>query len=87
MTSFISHKITLYYTDGCHLCDQAETLLKQASIEYQKIDIMSDQKLIDLYSCTIPVLKSKANKVGIMSLNWPFSLMQLQNFKREQCHY
>ena len=79
-------QITLYHTDGCHLCDHAVTLLQQASIEYQKVDIISDKKLIDLYSCTIPVIERNVNN-NVTFLYWPFSLVQLENFKREQCHY
>ena len=87
MTNCGPYEMTLFYTDGCHLCDHAETLLKQTSIEYQKVDIMSDQSLIDLYSCTIPVLKGNTDDNKSVLLNWPFSLVQLQNIKREKCHY
>ena len=87
MTDFSSHIVTLYHTDGCHICEQAEALLKQTPLSYQKVDIMSDQRLIDLYSCTIPVLKSTAENHESVVLYWPFSLEQLQTFKREQCHY
>lgn len=58
-------KWILYHTDGCHLCEQAEQLLKpllSSTDELQLIDIMSDDALILEYQISIPVLKiNKAN--------------------------
>ena len=75
----MTNLLTLYYTDGCHLCDDASVLLEQLNLNYQKVDIIENQILIDQYSTLIPVVK---NELG-STLNWPFSLQQLQDFIEE----
>lgn len=69
----------LYGTDGCHLCDLAQALCEQVIkpevIEY--VDIIDQQKLIDLYSTAIPVLEHLPSN---MALYWPFDLQQLEEF-------
>jgi len=72
----MTNSLTLYYTDGCHLCEDAIVLIEQLNLTYQKIDIVEKNKLIELYSTLIPVVE---NRVGA-TLNWPFSLQQLQEF-------
>lgn len=76
----MTKQVTLYYTDGCHLCDDAMVLLAQLNLDYQKVDIITEQRLVDLYSTTIPVVATSAPS----SLNWPFSLQQLQQFIEEK---
>lgn len=69
---------TLYHTDGCHLCDQAEELimpLLQNEQSLQLTDIMSDDKLIAEYQTSIPVLKSENGQ----TLFWPFTAQQVQH--------
>ncbi|OBT12198.1 NrdH-redoxin [Vibrio sp. UCD-FRSSP16_10] len=65
--------VTLYSTQGCHLCEQAFALLAQLAIEPQVIDIAFDDDLFLRYGVTIPVVQ-----VGDVELNWPFNLQQLQ---------
>jgi len=74
MTS--KNTLLLYFTDGCHLCDDAVRLLQQTTIPYTKIDIISDQRLVDLYGYSIPVLENSDGN----TLNWPFSLPALNDF-------
>ncbi|MCP4320992.1 MAG: glutaredoxin family protein [Alteromonadales bacterium] len=76
----MTSSLRLYYTDGCHLCDDAMVLLEQLNLTYQKIDIVDDPSLVELYSTLIPVVK---NETGA-TLNWPFSLQQLQEFIEEK---
>ncbi|MCP5076978.1 MAG: glutaredoxin family protein, partial [Psychromonas sp.] len=38
----MTSSLRLYYTDGCHLCDDAMVLLEQLNLTYQKIDIVDD---------------------------------------------
>jgi len=66
----------LYFTDGCHLCDDAQALLQQASVSYSKVDIIYDAQLVDLYGYSIPVIQSENGN----TLNWPFNLQQLNDF-------
>lgn len=70
------NSVILYYTDGCHLCDDAILLIEQLSLNYQKVDIVDSQALVDLYGTLIPVVE---NEQGA-TLNWPFSIQQLQAF-------
>ena len=76
--------LTLYYTDGCHLCDQVEEMLKNihvtAAIDLTKIDIIECDKLIESYKETIPVLKRMDEKGHEMILQWPFSYVELFSF-------
>jgi len=73
--------ITLYTTAGCHLCEQAEDLLRQAAtvgeLQWQSVDIMDKSELMDLYGIRIPVLKRQDSGD---ELGWPFGLEELQNF-------
>jgi len=68
--------LLLYFTDGCHLCNDVVRLLQQTTASYSKIDLIHDQHLVDLYGCSIPVLQDKNGN----SLNWPFNLQQLNDF-------
>lgn len=67
--------ITLYSTEGCHLCEMAFALTQQLHISDQVeiIDIAFDDELFSRYGVTIPVLSYQGNE-----LNWPFDLEQLQ---------
>ncbi|WP_414932234.1 glutaredoxin family protein [Vibrio europaeus] len=67
--------ITLYSTEGCHLCEMASDLTKQVEISHQVeiVDIAFDDELFSRYGVTIPVLNYQGNE-----LNWPFDLQQLQ---------
>jgi len=67
--------ITLYSTEGCHLCEMAYQLTQQLNISDQVtiVDIAFDDELFSRYGVTIPVLNYQGNE-----LNWPFDLEQLQ---------
>jgi len=70
----------LYSSEGCHLCEQALELCQQAKIASQVaiIDIVEDEKLVDLYGISIPVLE---NSSTTEKLFWPFTLEQIKSFK------
>ena len=67
--------ITLYSTEGCHLCEMAFALTQQLNISTQieLVDIAFDDELFSRYGVTIPVLNYQGKE-----LNWPFDLEQLQ---------
>ena len=69
--------ITLYSTEGCHLCEMAFELCQQASIaeKVEVVDIAFDDGLFSRYGVTIPVLNVSGEE-----LNWPFDLQELQNW-------
>ena len=56
-------KVTLYYKDGCWLCDAAEEMLNGLKLKYaldiNKVDIESDDELYELYRFDIPVFEFK----------------------------
>ena len=66
----------LYHTDGCHLCEQAMALLTQCQVDYQLVDIVFDQKLVDAFGIRIPVLENEQGQ----HLDWPFDQQQIQQF-------
>jgi GNAT superfamily N-acetyltransferase len=41
---------------GCHLCEQAEALLRERGVDFEAVDVDSDQELSRLYDFRVPVL-------------------------------
>ena len=72
-------QLILYYTEHCHLCDEAEALLNAAGYGecYTKVEIEDDPSLLQLYEIHIPVLKHVNNK---KELFWPFGQQELTVF-------
>ncbi|MGR5149693.1 glutaredoxin family protein [Photobacterium alginatilyticum] len=70
--------ITLYSTQGCHLCEQAYSLLIDAGVQehVQVVDIAFDDVLFSRYGVTIPVL-SIQHPDSISELGWPFDAAEL----------
>jgi glutaredoxin len=69
-------KLTLYTTDGCHLCEHAETIIEQAlarepDLTWQKVDIADQDALMERYGIRIPVIQLEA---ADYDLGWPFSV-------------
>ena len=69
--------LTLYSTEGCHLCEMAFEFTEQLNISHQVevIDIAFDDVLFSRYGVTIPVLKFQESE-----LNWPFGLKELNDW-------
>jgi hypothetical protein len=69
--------MTLYGTTGCHLCDQAESLLRQVAaaqaISWHYVDIALDPVLVERFGTRIPVLVDAAGR----EYGWPFSLLDI----------
>ncbi|UJF18090.1 glutaredoxin family protein [Vibrio sp. SS-MA-C1-2] len=79
-------KLALYSTDGCHLCEQAYSLIEQAGIAslVEVIDIAFDDELFSRYGVTIPVVAYFPDNQQQTSfthsqneLGWPFDYPQL----------
>jgi len=55
--------VTLYFREGCWLCDKAEEMLNGLKVKYginvRKISIDSDKETYELYRFDIPVLEFK----------------------------
>ncbi|MFK7996968.1 MAG: glutaredoxin family protein [Granulosicoccus sp.] len=60
-------QLTLYYRDGCHLCEDLEQqlyeLLEPHSFVLQKLDIDADSALRDAYNVRVPVLNCENEEV------------------------
>lgn len=65
--------ITLYTTAGCHLCEQAETVLATLAdlngLSWKPVDIASSEQLVAIYGIRIPVIKVDGAEDD---LGWPF---------------
>lgn len=74
-----SQQLTLYTTEGCHLCDQALNLLEPWLVKgygLAKVDIAEDELLMARYGERIPVIASpNAGEIG-----WPFTAAELEDW-------
>lgn len=54
------HRVTLLTRQGCHLCEQARTVVtaacRETGSEFSEVDITSDQSLLREYAQYIPVV-------------------------------
>ncbi|MFN8636861.1 MAG: glutaredoxin family protein [Chloroflexota bacterium] len=71
-------ELTLYGKPDCHLCDEAETLLRSLAVEqplhYRKIDIQSAPDLFERYRYRIPVIELPDG----VTLDWPVTTGQIR---------
>jgi hypothetical protein len=72
-------QLILYYTEYCHLCDEAESLMLATGLSesYEKIDIVDDPELLERYEIYIPVIQRVDNQ---QELFWPFKQQELAAF-------
>ena len=74
-------KLYFYTTLGCHLCEDALLLLRDAALTHQfelvSVEIADDEKLIDLYGVHIPVVLNQDNE---QALYWPFGRGTIEQF-------
>jgi len=69
-------QLTLYTTEGCHLCDQALGLLEPWLVKgygVAKVDIAEDELLMARYGERIPVIASPCGG----EIGWPFTAQEL----------
>jgi glutaredoxin len=69
--------LELYGTAFCHLCEQAETVLREIGIEADYIDIADNDELLEKYGIRIPVLKRADTGT---ELGWPFDAEAVSRF-------
>ncbi len=67
----------LYTTGHCHLCEEAEAIVRRAGATALKIDIADDDDLFDKYHTRIPVLQRTDNAA---ELDWPFDEALVSRF-------
>lgn len=70
---------TLYTTTACHLCEQAQDIIRAAapSLTLHLQDIAKSEALVEKYGIKIPVLKHNTSE---QELNWPFDSERLQQW-------
>jgi glutaredoxin len=69
---FMQKQLILLGTKGCHLCEDAEHLLQGLNLPYQYLDIIDDEKLLQRYEISIPVLLYTSIS-NTSELYWPFN--------------
>ena len=62
-------RLLLLGTDGCHLCDDAQTLLNENNIVAETVDIAEHEEWQRQFALLIPVLYHVKSK---RYLNWRF---------------
>ncbi len=71
----------LYTTLGCHLCEQAESLLlphlTALNYQLQAVEISDSDQLMDAYGIRIPVIRREDSGA---ELGWPFDTELLLTF-------
>ncbi len=74
--------LELLGTRGCHLCDEAEAMIKTAvrarPILWRYVEIAGDEALIRRYGERIPVLRGERGEIA-----WPFSLLDILRLAAE----
>lgn len=74
-------ELLLYTTLGCHLCDDAEAVIKSCLnpeyIELVKVEIADSDALVESYGTRIPVVGVEGESA---ELNWPFDQPALIEF-------
>lgn len=69
--------LVLYGTSCCHLCEQAEEILRETGVEAEHVDIAEDDGLLEKYGTRIPVLRRADNG---RELGWPFDAVTAASF-------
>jgi hypothetical protein len=69
--------LLLFGTQGCHLCEQAQTLLSQLAIPVENIDIANEIQWQTEFAVLIPVLYHSPSQRYI---NWPFDSKVILSF-------
>ena len=67
--------LALYGTGGCHLCEQADALVRGAVAAFRPVEIADDAGLLERYGLRIPVLRRLDTGE---ELDWPFDAAAVQ---------
>lgn len=69
-------KVEILMTMGCHLCDDAEIIVRRAlpKAVVEHVDIGESDADIACYGTRIPVLRINGRE-----LDWPFSLLDVRS--------
>jgi len=84
VVNVVSQSIQLYTTAGCHLCEQAEIMMRylidndvQIADKFSllSVEIAGDDALVERYGIRIPVFSNATKELG-----WPFELDELHDW-------
>jgi glutaredoxin len=50
-------RVTLFHAQGCHLCERAREVLREAAVEFEEVDIGGDPALEERYREWLPVVE------------------------------
>jgi len=73
----------LFTTSGCHLCEQAEVLLRAVLNHTQQLnleEISGSDELMQKYGIRIPVLGAYSSGGEWQELGWPFGVTEVEAF-------
>lgn len=71
----------LYTTSGCHLCERAEILIREATGRPVRLrEIADDEALLERYGVRIPVLRRLETGA---ELDWPFDAAAIRRLLAE----
>ena len=78
-------RLLLFGTFGCHLCEQAELIIKSClannkELTIETIDIAEQEQWQEQYALRIPVLYHPETK---KDLGWPFNTVLVKKFINE----
>jgi len=79
----MQNQLILLGTKGCHLCELAEQLLQALNLPYEYLDIIDDEKLLQRYEISIPVLLHDHNDHA-NALLWPFDTEKMRAWLANQ---
>jgi glutaredoxin len=69
------HHVTLVTRVGCHLCEEAEVMLRRLSgelgFDYVEVDVDADQARRDTYSDRVPVILIDGKEHGYWRVEEP----------------
>ena len=69
--------LILYTRAECHLCEQAEAMLRTAGLSWRPVDIDGSPELERAYGLRVPVLRR--SDTGL-ELDFPFNQAELVSF-------
>lgn len=72
--------LILYFTEHCHLCEDAKKILDTLGFTYETIDIADDDDLLERYGVRIPVLTK-----GVKEIGWPFTVDDVRGLMQSEC--
>jgi Glutaredoxin-like domain (DUF836) len=71
----------LYSTEFCHLCEEAQAVIRKAGIRVTIVDILGNDSLFERYGTRIPVLRRTDIDA---ELDWPFDATALSRFLSDE---